>query len=65
MNVKQLINYLSEYPDDMEVMVNSINGEFQYGTVESVLCKNIRFSDDDDEVDGDFTAYADCIVISE
>ncbi len=63
MNVKQLKEKLNEFPDDMDVFIPSTMSDFDYGIVNSVQSKEIRFYEDgNDEVE---PAEAECVILTE
>lgn len=63
MNVMQLKAMLNEFPDDMMVFIPSTISEYDFGLVNSVKSKDIRFYEDgNDEVD---PAEVECVLLTE
>ena len=62
MTVKELKQKLHEYPDNMEVFICGGKTEFEFGLLNSVRKKNIRFYDSDDS---EVEAFDDCVVLDE
>lgn len=60
MTVKQAIQQLSKYPENMEVFIRVDGEEFSYYPLESIEHKNVRFSEG---VEGGLVAYDDVIVL--
>lgn len=48
MNVKQLKEKLSEYPDHMDVFMDERLTDFRFGLLNSVTSREIPFSEDPD-----------------
>lgn len=62
MNVKQLKEELSKYPDTMEVFVAERKSEFAFGLVNSAYAKEISFHED---FEGKPIAYEAVIILDE
>jgi hypothetical protein len=62
MTVRQLKEELNKYPDSMEVFVAERKTEFAYGLVNSVIAKEVSFSEDPD---GEPMASDKVVVIDE
>lgn len=63
MTVKELIGKLSTFPSDMQVMIPSVDLEFNYGFVESVHSQEIKFHEGTESSDA--VAYEECVIIDE
>lgn len=62
MNVKELINELEKYPDNMDVFIDERATDFTYGLLNSVKVKKVNFKEDPN---GQTLATNDCIILSE
>jgi hypothetical protein len=62
MNVKQLKEELSKYPDTMDVFMDERLTEFKYGLVNGVTSKFINFLEDED---GEVLAQETVLILSE
>lgn len=67
MTKKQLIEALAPYPDNMEVFMAERKTEFSYGLLNSVISKEVKFTEDpdaDDDYEGP-EAFDTVIILDE
>lgn len=62
MNVKQLIEALSKYPENMDVFVAERKTEFAYGLVNSVRTQEVTFAENPG-VSADDESIKDTVVV--
>ena len=62
MTVKQLIQKLKHYPENMDVFMAPRKTEFTFGLLNSVQCKEIDFME---EPDGKVMASGEVIILNE
>lgn len=62
MTVKQLIQKLSSFPENMEVFIAERKTEFSYGLVNSAYVKKINFGEDPD---GEVLSTDNVVVLDE
>lgn len=69
MNVKELKEELSKYPDDMQVFLAERQTEFSFGLLNRVGSQDISFGEDEDDFDpeDEYKPYAIevCVVLGE
>lgn len=63
MNVKTLIDRLSRLPENMEVYLAPRTTEFEYGELNTVYVKEIKFSEENENEET--TAYVHCVILDE
>lgn len=63
MTVKELIQKLSTYDENMEVFIEKTSDEFEYTIVNDVTVKNVLFSEGDGNPETE--AYDDVVIISD
>lgn len=59
MTIKDLKNKIKDLPDNMEVLINQTDDQFNYSGLNSVTEVDVRFSD------GDTYAYDKSIILSD
>lgn len=64
MTVKQLIEKLKEFPQDMDVILYNEDAEFTHFPLEYVEQKNVRFCEDPDDPEKEPYCDEECIVLS-
>lgn len=63
MNVKEIKEKLSQYPDTMDVFIAERKTEFTYGLVNSVRSQEIMFTENPDFDDEQGVSAKDTVVI--
>lgn len=62
MTVGQLIDELSQYPEDMDVFLAERKSDFDFGLLNSVNQAQLNFKEDSD---GETTSTLNCVILDE
>jgi hypothetical protein len=67
MTVEKLIEKLSEYPKDMEVLINVDDGDFDIAPVEVLIVKSVTWNEgrESEPPKGEDWPEEDCLILSE